>query len=305
MDNLVKKLAAAAAAGLLGISCGGNQASTDKNLNNTNLQEGKTQSGIVQPQNDEIQTALVCSGNDFQIVGGSHGIYAINSEGSVIWQMEVEKAVSALFLDGNGLLVAGFHNRIILLNSGDGSIIRELPVLGNEAFISSLSISDDGIFAADRNSSIVYRFSAKGRLLSIIGQNSPSGIQIPGWYFSVSSAGDGSVWISNPGHHRAEHYDLNGRYLGGFGTAGEEGFIGCCNPISLLALADGSVIAGEKGLLRVRQFSADGNILKWIAGDNKLKLNHLPAFLSLNNGKLNISDGKEQIIVPFPAKENT
>ncbi len=172
--------------------------------------------------------------------------------------------------------------------------------MGDNAFISSLSVSSDEIFAADRNNSVVYRFSSTGRLLSLIGQNSPDGIHIPGLYFSVSSAGDGSVWISNPGHHRAEHYDISGGYIGGFGTAGREGFVGCCNPICLLTLSDGSVITGEKGIIRVSRFNANGELLESIAGENRQKLDHLPVFLNLNDGKLNIGNGK--IILLFPCR---
>ena len=48
MGNMLKKLAAAAAAGLLGISCGGNQTTTDENRDTADLQHKETQSEMVQ-----------------------------------------------------------------------------------------------------------------------------------------------------------------------------------------------------------------------------------------------------------------
>ncbi len=147
-------------------------------------------------------------------------------------------------------------------------------------------------FFSINGSITINRFNTDGRLLSVVGDKSPVGIRVPGYYFSVSSSGDGTVWISNPGNHSVEHYNIDGSYLGGFGTAGVEGFIGCCNPISLLALSDGTVVAGEKGIFRVRRFTAEGDLLSFIAGEKEGELNHIPLFLDQSGLSIYISDGE-------------
>jgi hypothetical protein len=47
---------------------------------------------------------------------------------------------------------------------------------------------------------------------------------------------------------------------------GVAGFCGCCNPIALAALPDGRVVTCEKGISRVKVYSAEGRLEAVAAG---------------------------------------
>jgi hypothetical protein len=65
-----------------------------------------------------------------------------------------------------------------------------------------------------------------------------------------------------------EAYTFDGDFEGAWGkpTAAIEGFCGCCNPIGLALLSDGRFVTCEKGLPRVKVYSAEGEFESVVAG---------------------------------------
>ena len=57
----------------------------------------------------------------------------------------------------------------------------------------------------------------------------------------------------------------------GEGSVAIEGFFGCCNPANLCVLSNGRLVTAEKGLLRVKIFSADGQFECVVAGPEQLE----------------------------------
>jgi hypothetical protein len=72
---------------------------------------------------------------------------------------------------------------------------------------------------------------------------------------------------STPGARRIEAFTLDGDLLGHWGEASSriEGFFGCCNPSHLAVLADGRFVTSEKGVPRVKIYSAQGEFESVIA----------------------------------------
>ena len=63
-------------------------------------------------------------------------------------------------------------------------------------------------------------------------------------------------------------YSPDGELLSKWGshTRDAQGFSGCCNPVSLAAAPDGSVLTAERGQPRVKSFSGDGRLTRVLAG---------------------------------------
>jgi hypothetical protein len=84
----------------------------------------------------------------------------------------------------------------------------------------------------------------------------------------VKVGGDGLLRVNNSGRHRIEVYTVEGdlELFWGKPSAAIEGFCGCCNPVGLALLPDGRYITCEKGLPRVKRYSAEGNFEGVVAG---------------------------------------
>ncbi len=65
-----------------------------------------------------------------------------------------------------------------------------------------------------------------------------------------------------PGMHRIEAYTFDGHLELSWGKRGMgiEAFCGCCNPSNIAILPDGRVVTAEKGIPRVKVYSADGRV---------------------------------------------
>ncbi len=94
------------------------------------------------------------------------------------------------------------------------------------------------------------------------------GFIVPSPFLDVLIHRDGLLRVNNPGRHRVEAYTFDGDLEAAWGkpTAGIEGFCGCCNPIAIAALADGRLVTCEKGIPRVKIYSAAGDFESVVAG---------------------------------------
>jgi len=74
--------------------------------------------------------------------------------------------------------------------------------------------------------------------------------------------------VNNPGRHCVETYTEEGNLELSWGKASAaiDGFCGCCNPINLALLPDGRVVTCEKGIPRVKVYSAHGEFESVVAG---------------------------------------
>jgi hypothetical protein len=105
-----------------------------------------------------------------------------------------------------------------------------------------------------------------------IGDKNPErdipGFIVPSTFFDVEIGADGLLRVANTGRHRVETYTVDGDLEFSWGRAGAAiaNFCGCCNPINIELLPDGSVVTFEKGLARVKVYSAQGELSSVVAG---------------------------------------
>lgn len=125
----------------------------------------------------------------------------------------------------------------------------------------------DWLFVADSGNRCIWRCDAEGIQVGRIGNDKQ--FVVPSPYFAVAADPDGkTLWVTNPGKHRVEHYSSTGERTDWFGKPGTaiEKFCGCCNPCGIAVLSDGRIVTAEKGLPRVKVYHRDGRLESVVAG---------------------------------------
>ena len=169
-------------------------------------------------------------------------------------------------------LFAGLRDTIQVLNPGHGTRLATWDSPGPKTWFTALAATADAVFAADSGNRIVLRYDYSGKLLGRIGakdkQREIPGFVLPSPYLDVVLHPDGLLRINNAGRHKVEAYTTDGDLEGSWGkpSMGIEGFCGCCNPVSLAVLPAGRIVTCEKGLPRVKVYSAHGEFEGVVAG---------------------------------------
>jgi hypothetical protein len=159
------------------------------------------------------------------------------------------------------------HVRVL---NEQGDTVSAWETLGENAVITSIAASAKDVFVADAGNRVVIRFDLSGKQLGLIGRKNPEkdilGFVVPSPYFEVGVSGN-QVWAVNPAHHRIESFTFEGELITAWGTSSNaiDGFCGCCNPIHFTRMQDGRFVTSEKGLPRVKVYSAEGKLESVVA----------------------------------------
>jgi hypothetical protein len=138
--------------------------------------------------------------------------------------------------------------------------------------LTAVAVAEKDVFVADAGNRVVLRYDLAGKLLGRIGKKDPDkhilGFIVPSPYLDLGVGADGLLWVVNPGRHRLEAYTADGDIQNYWGeeSLGVKGFCGCCNPIHFARLPDGRFVTSEKGLPRVKVYSAKGDFEGVVAG---------------------------------------
>lgn len=141
-----------------------------------------------------------------------------------------------------------------------------------KTWITGLAVGENDLFAADSGNRVVLRYDRSGKLIGRIGEKNRDknipGLVLPSPFLDVELHRDGLLRVNNAGRHKVEAYTVDGDLELSWGkpSMGIEGFCGCCNPIALAVLPDGRIVTGEKGLPRVKVYSAQGDFESVVAG---------------------------------------
>jgi hypothetical protein len=223
-------------------------------------------------------TLYVCAGNYLTAMdnGGIRGL-----------EIGLTGPASCAAAAKDGTLFVGLRDHIEVFDAkGTRKATWDSP--GKKAWFTALALTESDVFAADAGGRVLLRYDNSGKLIRRIGdkdkeRNIP-GFIIPSPYLDVEIARDGLLRVNNPGRHRVEIYTFDGDFEGAWGkpTAAIEGFCGCCNPIGLAQLPDGRIVTCEKGLPRVKIYSACGEFESVVAGPESFPEN-AKACSSLND----------------------
>lgn len=208
------------------------------------------------------QRLFVCAGNY---------ITATDATGQSGLEIALPEAARCVAVSGDGTIYAGLRDHLEVFDAkGQRRAVWDSP--GKKAWFTGLAVSESDVFAADSGNRVLLRYDKSGKLISRIGEKNKErdipGFVIPSPYLDVEISRDGLLRVNNPGRHRVDAYTLAGDFEGAWGqpTMGIAGFCGCCNPIGLALLPDGRFVTSEKGLPRVKIYSAQGEFESVVAG---------------------------------------
>lgn len=210
-------------------------------------------------------------------IPGNGGVAVLERDGAKAAEVAVANS-RCVAVAPDGTVYVGVRDHIEVFDA-QGRRLKAWDAAGTKSWITGLALGENDLFAADSGGRIVLRYDRSGRLVGRIGEKNKErnvpGLVVPSPYLDVELAKDGLLRVNNTGRHRVEVYTVDGDFelCWGKPSAGVEGFCGCCNPISLAMLPDGSCLTCEKGLPRVKLYSSEGQFACVVAGTESFPAN--------------------------------
>lgn len=218
--------------------------------------------------------AIVIRGEELFLAGETQ-IRIFDLSGVQKQDIPLELPPQSVAVDESGSLWIAFVSHVEQY-SRDGKRVAAWPPLDNKSNLTSIAVSKGDVYLADAGNRIVLRYDRSGKLKNEIGRRDDDreipGFVIPSPHFDLAMAPDGLLRVVNPGRHTIEAYTPRGdrEFDWGSGSAGVEGFCGCCNPVAFAILPDGSIVTVEKGLVRVKVYDPRGQFVGVVASPEQL-----------------------------------
>lgn len=207
-------------------------------------------------------TLYICAGNY---------LTAHQPGGETQFEIATSEPTRCCAVAADGTVYLGLRDHIEVLNAkGQRQAVWESA--GQKSWLTGIAAGDKDIFAADAGNRVILRYDKSGKLICRLGEKNPErntpGFIVPSPFFDVELSRDGLLRVNNPGRHRIELYTSDGDFEGSWGETGMgiTKFCGCCNPINFALLTDGRYVTCEKGLPRVKIYSATGAFESVVAG---------------------------------------
>ncbi len=218
----------------------------------------------------EAKRLAIGADDTLYVCAGSY-VTALNAAGERGLEVALPDVARCVALGKDGTIFVGLRDHIEVFDpKGQRQAIWDSS--GKKPWFTGLAVTENEVFAADAGNRVILRYDRSGKLVRRIGEKNKErnipGFIIPSPFFDIEIARDGLLRVNNPGRHRVESYTVDGDFEGAWGAVsmGITGFCGCCNPINLTLLKDGRIVTCEKGLPRVKIYSATGEFESVVAG---------------------------------------
>ena len=204
-------------------------------------------------------------------VAAGTSLLVLNEQGGILREIPIGGPVRSIALASDSTLHAGVKDHVELFDPR-GKRIATWETPKGRPLLTGISVTKNDAFVADAGNRIVWRYDRSGKLLRRIGDKNSArnipGFVIPSPFFDLEACADGLLRVANPGRRRIETYTFDGDLELAWGKAGAaiDAFCGCCNPCNITVQPDGRVVTCEKGLPRVKMFSATGEFRGVVAG---------------------------------------
>ncbi len=250
--------------------------------------------------------ALGIAGNIF--VTGDQSVLIMKPDGEALSTISTDETAHCIHVGKNGDIYLGMNDHIEVYDS-EGTKKARWESPGERAFITSITSSEEFVFAADAGNRIVLKYDKRGNILLRIAGKDESrdipGCIIPSPFFDVSIDPDGFIWVANTGRHSLENYTFDGDLRTSWGTYSMdiEGFSGCCNPSHITILDDGKFVTSEKGILRVKVYNRLGKLESVVAGPGQFTDGTEGLDLATDsNGTIYVLDPRKKAVRIFEKK---
>jgi hypothetical protein len=211
-------------------------------------------------------------------IANRNGVDVFDRSGKPQQSVKTGEPARCVAVSGDGVIYVGLKSQIEVFDS-QGRHVTGWEIPSKKSWLSGLAVGENDLLAADSANRVVWRYDRSGKLAGRIGEKNKErqipGLIVPSPYLDVALGRDGLIRVNNPGRHCVEMYTLSGDLELSWGkpSAAIAGFCGCCNPIGLALLPDGSCITCEKGLPRVKVYSPERNLDCVVAGPESFSEN--------------------------------
>lgn len=205
-------------------------------------------------------------------ISSDSAVRVINEEGKLIEVIQTKPDLRTLKYENSIGLILVYKNNFEILNSA-GKILIHSSIENDKAVFTSVAIYHDSLIViADAGNRLVHFYDLQGKKLSSIkgfynSSNDRLGFIIPSPYFDIAVNKEDELWAVNPGIHALQNYNLKGDLLAYWKKESNsvEGFTGCCNPAHMTVLENGNFVTSEKGLVRIKIYTKEGELLSIVA----------------------------------------
>ena len=249
-------------------------------------------------------------------VDGSRNIYAVGDREVKVFDHEGRRIRSwatrhpgiSVAVDDDGRVYVGEAGHVEVFGP-HGDLLDTWSDRQRLGLVSAVGLVADSVLVADARAPCLRHYTRDGEYVASIGDGGRrNGFSVPGAYLDFTIDRQGQILAANAGKHRVETYSLDGKIIARFGRFGmhaPEDFRGCCNPVNVVATADGRVIVTEKAPPRIKVYEPDGRLVaafgaKLLDPDCK----HMDLAVDAD-GRLLVSDPVRLRILVFEAVEAT
>ena len=244
-------------------------------------------------------------------------VTALDQQGETIMEFVAGEEVRCLAIAKDGAIFAGLRDHVEVFDK-QGKRLAKWNSPASKAWLASLAVGDTDVFVSDAGNRLVWRFDLSGKVLGRLGEkdkarNVPAMV-VPSPYFDLEIGSDGLLWVVNPGEHKLQAFTFDGKLEQTWGepSFGIAGFCGCCNPSYFTRLPDGRFVTSEKGLVRVKVYSAKGQLESVVAGSESfpkyfenLNATPIPMDIAVDaTGRVFVADTLGNEIRIYKRKEN-
>jgi len=219
----------------------------------------------------ETPSAVALSRDDTILVADGKTIVALDSAGNETGRIKNADPVTCIAVSENITIFAGSRKAIFIYKKGNYVSPDVWWVGAEKSYFTSLAVSENAVFAADAGLRLVWKLDHSGKVTGKIGLKDTTrgipGFVVPSPYMDVALGRGGTIWVVNPGRHQLENYRPNGDLVSSWGSSGTalNSFCGCCNPVQMTLLSNGSFITAEKGIVRVKEYDPTGTFKTVVA----------------------------------------
>jgi hypothetical protein len=215
--------------------------------------------GSFKTQHREVWSLVVTEKGVY--VSGDDGVHHYDQDGELLGKLEEGKSVRYVGSGEGGKLLM-CQGAKVLLYKEDGSFLKSLShstLLRPNAVVEKKG----NYYIADRTARMILQLNGDGepqKTFGDLGTDTVNNFVIPGPHMDLSFSPEGLLYATNPGRHQVKAYSLDGKLVKVLGKPSfrHDGFCGCCNPVAMTVLEDGTILTTEKGICRVKALSPDG-----------------------------------------------
>lgn len=198
---------------------------------------------------------------------GDSQVTVFDPAGKVVRQWPTAKPACAIALAPGNRVFVGQAGQIEIFQP-DGQLIKTWRA-GWLGELTAIGFHQQDTFVADAAARCIHRYNQDLQPLNDIGKdNRTNGFLIPNGILDFQIDAHGILHAANPGKHRIERYQPDGKLLGHIGRfdgIDPEGFPGCCNPTNLALGPNGLVLVTEKAGPRAKALTASGKLAAVLA----------------------------------------